>query len=129
MADNALVEALAGLGRRARVASRVLATSSAAARDSALLGAADLLEAGAGEVMAANAGDLDRAQAGGAADTALDRLRLSPARIGGMADGLRQVAALGDPVGEVVDGWVRPNGLRVCRVRVPLGVVGIIYEN
>src|SRR5207244_13219481 len=65
----------------------------------------------------------------GAAPTVVGRPRLSPARIEAMADGLRRLAALPDPVGEVVEGWVRPNGLRVSRVRVPLGVVGIIYEN
>ena len=59
----------------------------------------------------------------------IDRLRLSPARVAAMAAGLRQVASLADPVGEIVDGWVRPNGLAIRRVRVPLGVVGIIYEN
>ncbi|MGA8372196.1 MAG: glutamate-5-semialdehyde dehydrogenase, partial [Acidimicrobiales bacterium] len=73
--------------------------------------------------------DLARAAEGGSDVTAIDRLRLTPERIAGMAGGLRAVAALPDPVGEVVDGWVRPNGLRITRVRVPLGVVGIIYEN
>ena len=66
---------------------------------------------------------------GGVSDTVVDRLRLDAARIEGMAAGLRQVAALADPVGEVLDGWTRPNGLRISRVRVPLGVVAIIYEN
>ncbi len=129
MSQATITGELEGLGRRARVAARVIATSSSAARDSALLGAADLLEDRAGEVLAANATDLRRATDAGTPATVLDRLRLSEARIAGMADGLRQVAALSDPVGEVTDGWVRPNGLRVSRVRVPLGVVGIIYEN
>jgi len=73
--------------------------------------------------------DISRAEEAGTSQTVIDRLRLTPARVGGMAGGLRQVAALADPVGEIVDGWVRPNGLRIRRVRVPLGVVGIIYEN
>jgi glutamate-5-semialdehyde dehydrogenase len=120
---------LEALGRRARVAARVVATSSSGARDSALLGAADLLEDRAGEVLAANATDVRLATDAGTPQPVLDRLRLSEARIAGMAGGLRQVAALSDPVGEVTDGWVRPNGLRISRVRVPLGVVGIIYEN
>lgn len=117
------------LGRRAKEAARILATSSTAAKDAALGLAAELLEQRAGEVLGANAADVSRARAGGAGDTAVDRLRLSEERLGAMAEGLRQVAALPDPVGEVVEGSVRPNGLRVARVRVPLGVVGIIYEN
>jgi glutamate-5-semialdehyde dehydrogenase len=120
---------LVDLGRRARIAGRAVARSSSAARDDALRIAADLLEERVGAVLAANATDLARATGSGADATTLDRLRLDQARVGGMATGLRDVAGLPDPVGEVVDGWVRPNGLRVERVRVPLGVVGIIYEN
>jgi len=81
------------------------------------------------DVLAANVADVERAQASGVAATVVDRLRLTQARVDAMAAGLRQVAALPDPVGEVLDGWVRPNGLRISRVRVPLGVVAIIYEN
>jgi len=117
------------LGRAAVAAGRLVARSSSAARDEALHVAADLLEARTAAILAANAEDLDRATAAGADATSLDRLRLDEARVAGMAAGLRDVAALPDPVGEVVDGWVRPNGLRVERVRVPLGVIGIIYEN
>ncbi|MHB8681813.1 MAG: glutamate-5-semialdehyde dehydrogenase [Acidimicrobiales bacterium] len=120
---------LEALGRRAKAAARVLAGASTAAKDGALRTAADLLEAGAAEIVVANAADLARAESEGATTTQLDRLRLDEGRIGAMADGLRQVATLPDPVGEVVEGWVRPNGLRVERVRVPLGVIGIIYEN
>jgi glutamate-5-semialdehyde dehydrogenase len=117
------------LGRRAKAASRVLATASTAAKDDALRAAADLLVARAAEVLDANAADVARAEAEGVSATVVDRLRLTEARIEGMAGGLRQVAALADPVGEVLDGWVRPNGLRIERVRVPLGVVAVIYEN
>jgi glutamate-5-semialdehyde dehydrogenase len=117
------------LGRAAVAAGRVVARSSSAVRDDALRFAADLLEERADAVLAANAVDLERATAAGADPTSLDRLRLDRARIAGMAAGLRDVATLPDPVGEVVDGWVRPNGLRVERVRIPLGVIGIIYEN
>ncbi|HAM01379.1 MAG TPA: glutamate-5-semialdehyde dehydrogenase [Acidimicrobiaceae bacterium] len=117
------------LGRRARDASTSLATATTAAKDSALRLAAELLEQGAAEILAANAADVERAEAGDAGETALDRLRLTEARVTAMADGLRQVAGLADPVGEVTEGGLRPNGLRVERVRVPLGVVGIIYEN
>lgn len=117
------------LGRRAKAASRVLANSGTAAKDAALLGAADLLCERADEIGAANDADVQDAAAGGMAAGPLDRLRLTPARLAGMADGLRTVAALPDPVGEVLDGWRRPSGLLIERVRVPLGVVAIIYEN
>ena len=117
------------LGRRAKVASRVLATAPTAAKNEALRTGADQLVARADEILAANAQDVARAESGGVSSTVIDRLRLSEARIEAMAGGLRQVAALPDPVGEVIEGWTRPNGLRVERVRVPLGVVAIIYEN
>jgi glutamate-5-semialdehyde dehydrogenase len=120
---------VADLGRRAKAASRVLATASTAAKDAALHQAADLLVQRAGEILTANAADLEAAAAGGMEPGPLDRLRLTEARIAGMAAGLRQVAALPDPVGEILDGWRRPNGLEIQRVRVPLGVVAIIYEN
>jgi glutamate-5-semialdehyde dehydrogenase len=117
------------LGHRAKAASRVLATASTEAKDAALLAAADLLLDRHAEILAANAEDVAAAEAGGERATVVDRLRLSDARLQSMAAGLRQVAGLADPVGEVTDGWARPNGLRVQRVRVPLGVVAIIYEN
>ncbi|MFO7281367.1 MAG: glutamate-5-semialdehyde dehydrogenase [Thermoanaerobacterales bacterium] len=120
---------IAELGARAKAASRVLATASTAEKDAALLAAADLLIERVDDVLAANAEDVEREQAAGASATVLDRLRLTPARVEGMAGGLRQVAALPDPVGEVGAGWTRPNGLRISTVRVPLGVVAIIYEN
>jgi glutamate-5-semialdehyde dehydrogenase len=120
---------IAALGKRVKAASRPLAAASTAAKDTALAAAADLLTERVDEVLAANATDVARAEAAGATSTVVDRLRLSPARVESMANGLRTVASLPDPVGEIVDGWVRPNGLRIRRVRVPLGVVGIIYEN
>ncbi len=117
------------LGAAAREAARVLARSSSNQRADALLAAADLLESQADRVVAVNATDVAAAEADGATPTVLDRLRLDAGRVAAMAAGLRKVAALADPVGKVVAGWVRPNGLRVEQVRVPLGVVGIIYEN
>jgi glutamate-5-semialdehyde dehydrogenase len=117
------------LGRRVKAASRLVATASGAVKDTALRLAADLLEQHRSDILAANEDDVRAAEADGATPTELDRLRLTEARIAAMADGLRQVAGLPDPVGEVVEGTVRPNGLRVERVRVPLGVIGIIYEN
>jgi len=121
--------ALAELGRRAKAASRVLATTSTAAKDAALLAAAELLIERTDDLIAANADDAERERGAGVGATVIDRLRLTPARIDGMAGGLRQVAALADPVGEITEGWTRPNGLRIHKVRVPLGVVAIIYEN
>ena len=117
------------LGRRARAASRILATASSAAKNDVLLTAADLLGDRAADIVAANGVDLETAAAAGMDAGPLDRLRLTDARIANMAAGLRTVAALPDPVGEVLDGWRRPNGLLIERVRVPLGVVAIIYEN
>jgi glutamate-5-semialdehyde dehydrogenase len=106
-----------------------MATASTAAKDSALHAAADLLVDRVPELLEANATDVARAEAEGVTSTVVDRLRLSDARIQGMANGLRTVAALPDPVGEIVEGWTRPNGLVIEKVRVPLGVVAIIYEN
>jgi glutamate-5-semialdehyde dehydrogenase len=117
------------LGQRAKAASRLLATASTSAKNGALLTAADLLLERAGEIQAANDADLEAAQAGGMAAGPLDRLRLTDARLASMAEGLRTVAGLADPIGEVLDGWKRPNGLEITRVRVPLGVIAIIYEN
>jgi glutamate-5-semialdehyde dehydrogenase len=120
---------LAELGRRSKAAARVLAAASTAAKDDGLRAAADLLVERTDDVLWANAEDVARAEAANITATVVDRLRLDARRVEAMAEGLRQVAALPDPVGEVVDGWVRPNGLRIRRVRVPLGVVAIIYEN
>ncbi len=117
------------LGRRSRAASRALATASTAQKDAALLSAADLLVDRSADILAANGTDVERAESGAVSPTVVDRLRLTEPRVEAMGAGLRQVAALADPVGEVLDGWVRPNGLRISRVRVPLGVVAIIYEN
>jgi glutamate-5-semialdehyde dehydrogenase len=117
------------LGRRAKAASRVLATAPGVAKDSALKLAADLLEERTGGLLGANATDMARAESAGSTPAQLDRLRLTEGRVLAMAGGLRDLAALADVVGEVVEGCVRPNGLRVERVRVPLGVIGVIYEN
>jgi glutamate-5-semialdehyde dehydrogenase len=120
---------MAELGRRAKGASRTLATASTGAKDAALHAAADLLVDRAPEILEANVQDIDRARDEGVSSTIVDRLRLNAGRIEGMANGLRTVAALPDPVGEIVEGWTRPNGLVIEKVRVPLGVVAIVYEN
>jgi glutamate-5-semialdehyde dehydrogenase len=121
--------ALADLGDRARAASRALALASTAVKDAALCTAADLLVERAEDILRANADDVARAEDAGTPATVVDRLRLDERRLASMAAGLRDVAALADPVGQVVEGWTRPNGLRIEKVRVALGVVGIIYEN
>jgi glutamate-5-semialdehyde dehydrogenase len=117
------------LAARAKAASRSLAVASSAAKDAALLAAADLLVANAEMIIEANAVDVARAEAAEMAAPLVDRLRLDHSRVDAMANGLRQVASLADPVGAISDGWVRPNGLRIERVHVPLGVVAIIYES
>jgi glutamate-5-semialdehyde dehydrogenase len=124
-----VVTSLIELGERAKRASRALALASTSSKDGALLAAADLLLQKSDEIIKANQDDVERAKADGVPPTVVDRLRLSEARLSTMADGLHQVAALPDPVGEVTRGWVRPNGLKIEQVRVPLGVVAIIYEN
>jgi glutamate-5-semialdehyde dehydrogenase len=121
--------ALHELGKRAKAASRRLATAPTDQKDAALVAAADLLLERTPEVLAANAADLTKAAEQGMEPGPLDRLRLDKQRLSGMADGLRSVATLADPVGDLIDESVRPNGLRITRVRVPLGVVAIIYEN
>ena len=114
--------------RRARVAARELATLSTDTKNSALHAAADNLLRDEGAILAANAEDLAAAKAAGTPDAMLDRLALNPNRIDGIAAGLRQVAGLPDPIGEVLRGRTLPNGLQLRQQRVPLGVVGIVYE-
>jgi glutamate-5-semialdehyde dehydrogenase len=123
------ISLLEELGARARAAARELAKASSETKAEALKAAAEALEKSAPAILEANERDLERTKATGADATVIDRLRLDLGRISAMADGLRAVAMLPDPVGELVEGFVRPNGLRVRRVRVPLGVIGIVYEN
>jgi len=115
-------------GRRARVAATVLATASRRTKDAALRSMAAELDARTPEILEANAADIARARAASTPDHLIDRLSLDARRVSGMADGLRQVAGLPDPVGEILRGSVLPNGLELRQIRVPLGVVGIIYE-
>src|SRR5690606_17731432 len=114
--------------RRAREAATLLAVATRSTKDAALHAMADTLVRRTPEILAANEQDVAAAREAGIAPSLVDRLMLTEARVRGMADGLRQVAALPDPVGEVVRGTTLPNGLRLRQVRVPLGVVGIIYE-
>ena len=117
------------MGLRARAAATALATMPTARKAEALTRAAALLRERCDGVLAANAQDMARADAAGMADAMRDRLRLDPARVEGIAAALAAVAALDDPVGRVIDASERPNGLSLSRVRVPLGVIGIIYES
>ncbi|GAB3348344.1 glutamate-5-semialdehyde dehydrogenase [Modestobacter lapidis] len=124
-ADFPLIGAAAA---RAREAARVLRTLPTATKDAALAAMADALLERTDEVLAANAADVEAAAADGTPDPVLDRLRLDAARVAGVADALRQLIALPDPVGDVVRGSTLANGLQLRQVRVPLGVVGIVYE-
>lgn len=121
-------EAVFAIARRARVAARELATATRATKDAALHAMADALVASAPDIVRANAVDLERGRQAGLKPGLLDRLALSDERIDAIAAALRELAALPDPVGEVVRGSTLPNGLRLRQVRVPMGVVGMIYE-
>ena len=125
MATYELVKAKA---QAAKQAAAKLAVTSTAVKNAALLAMAAALETQQAEILAANERDMAAAAAKGMKSSMLDRLKLTAERIGGMADGLRQVAGLADPVGNVIDGKTLPNGLHITKIRVPLGVIGIIYE-
>jgi glutamate-5-semialdehyde dehydrogenase len=116
------------LARRARTAARTLATAPRSQKDAALLATADALVAATGRIVAANALDVEAARADGTPENVIDRLLLDAERVAAFAQGVRDVAALPDPVGEVVRGSTLPNGLRLEQVRVPMGVIGMIYE-
>ena len=116
------------IGKQAKQAARVLAETDTATKNRALLAMADALEAGTEQLLAANQEDMQAAREKGMNDTMLDRLQLTGERIRGMADGLRDVAALPDPVGRILDDQERPNGLHLVKVAVPIGVIAVIYE-
>ena len=124
-----LASVMAGIGRDARAAARVLALAPAAQKSKALARMAAALRADAKRILAASADDLAEAQKNGVSGAFLDRLTLSDSRIEAMASGIEVIRDLADPVGTVMDDWTRPNGLEIERVRVPLGVVGIVYES
>ncbi|GED98422.1 glutamate-5-semialdehyde dehydrogenase [Gordonia crocea] len=124
----AVTETVTGLATAAKAASRSLATLSTAQKNTVLVAAAEAIEAASATIVAANDADIAAAEAAGTEASLLDRLRLTPERVTGIAAGLRQVAALADPVGEVLAGRTLANGLTLRQVRVPLGVVGIVYE-
>jgi len=124
-----VAEMMDSIGRAAVEAAGLLALADTDRKNAALASAAAALRARAGQILAANARDLDAAEAAGLGGAMLDRLRLDAARVEAMAAGVEQIATLADPIGAVAAEWVRPNGLRIQRVRVPLGVIGIIYES
>ena len=120
---------MVGLGKQARAASREVAASSTRARNAALLAARDALDSARAQLATANAADLERGMTNGLDAPLMDRLELTPARIDTMLEGLTQVASLPDPVGSIFDMNTMPSGIQVGRMRVPLGVIGIIYES
>src|SRR6266536_2468073 len=124
-----IAEAMREIGARAKTAARTLALAPSAQKDAALAAMANAIRARTKPILAANAEDLAEARNAGATAAFADRLALDQQRIEAMAEGIETVRGLPDPVGTVIDHWTRPNGMRIERVRVPLGVVGIIYES
>ncbi len=128
-ATSDIAATMRDIGRRAKAAARVVALASRAQKDKALDAMAGAIRARKAEILAANKDDIAEAKAGGATAAFLDRLALDEKRIAAMAEGLETVRALADPVGVVTESWTRPNGMTIERVRVPLGVVAVIYES
>jgi glutamate-5-semialdehyde dehydrogenase len=123
-----LAALVTSIAQRARAASLVLATTPAERKNAALARLADLLSSSTEALLTANRHDLDAAAENGLSKPQIDRLTLTPERLAHLAESVRQVAALPDPVGEVLEDWTRPNGLHLRKIRVPIGVIGIIYE-
>lgn len=127
--DQSVTELMLELGRKARTAAGPLSIASSGAKHAALIAMAEALIKRQDLILKANAVDVAAAESLGTAASFIDRLKLDETRIQGMADGIRAIAALKDPVGEVIAAWDRPNGLHIERVRTPLGVIGVIYES
>ncbi|MES0028616.1 glutamate-5-semialdehyde dehydrogenase [Mesorhizobium sp. M0040] len=123
------VALMADIGRRARAAARPLAIAAAERKHAALIGMAQAILRHEQDILDANAIDIRNGREAGLSAASMDRLKLDPARIRAMADGISEIAGLRDPVGDVIAAWDRPNGLHIERVRTPLGVVGVIYES
>jgi glutamate-5-semialdehyde dehydrogenase len=126
---TSIADAMADIGRRGKAAARQLALSPASQRDAALAAMAQSIRASEARILAANADDVAEAKASGATPAFIDRLSLDQKRVAAMAEGIEVVRELPDPVGTVMESWTRPNGMVIERVRVPLGVVGVIYES
>jgi glutamate-5-semialdehyde dehydrogenase len=129
VSDTGVGRQVETLGRQARAAAAVLAKAGTAAKNAALLAMAQAIREDCDTILAANARDMAAARESRLSNAMLDRLMLDPKRVEAMAAGLQAIAALPDPIGDVVAEWQRPNGMRISRVRVPLGVIGIIYES
>ncbi|HCN76302.1 MAG TPA: glutamate-5-semialdehyde dehydrogenase [Verrucomicrobiales bacterium] len=129
MTDSEIQQAILDMGRRARAAAHELVKLTTAKKNAILLKMADEIEAREAGILAANEKDLERACANGLGSAMVDRLTLNPKRLKAIADAVREVAALPDPVGELLSEWTRPNGIRIRKVRVPIGVIGIIFES
>ena len=127
--SNEIRESMDSTGRNARAAAQVIAQAPTGVKNKALLAMAQRIEDDREQILEANAADLEAADTTGLSSALVDRLELTPERVGAMAQGLTQIAALADPVGEVSDMNTRPSGITVGRMRVPLGVIGIIYES
>jgi len=127
--QNSVEGLMLGIGRRARAAARLLAIASAEAKNTALLAMADALVAAEADILAANALDLKHAAEAGLTASFVDRLTLDSTRVAAIAQSMREIADLADPVGTIITEWDRPNGLHIERVRTPLGVIGVIYES
>ena len=128
-ASTDLAALMAGLGRDARAAARVLAVAPTSQKNNALAAMTRAIRDGSAAILHANAEDVADARSSGMSDAFVDRLTLTPARIDGMADGIQIIHDIADPVGAVTESWQRPNGMQISRVRVPLGVVGVIFES
>jgi len=127
--EHDVIDLMAAIGDQAKAASGPLAIATTTQKNSALEAMAKAIVADRKTILAANAQDMKNAQASGMAGSFLDRLKLDSGRIQAMADGILAIAALDDPVGTIIAGWERPNGLKIERVRTPLGVIGVIYES
>lgn len=127
--SKSVAEIMADIGVRARAAARTIAIASAETKSTVLLKSAEALERNSESILAANAKDLAAGKENGLSKSMLDRLLLDEFRIEGIASSLRDIAQLADPVGQVISAWDRPNGLKIERVRTPLGIVGVIYES
>jgi len=127
--SDSIADWMEAAGRQARAAARVISQASTGEKDAALRAMAGCIESRCAEILEANARDLAAARASSLSAALLDRLELTESRVGAMAEGLRQIALLPDPVGQISDMTTRPSGITVGRMRVPLGVIGIIYES
>lgn len=127
--DTSVAEIMAQIGKQATASKSALAIASAERKHAALIGMAESIEQNVDTILTANAIDMENGEKSNLSPSFLDRLKLDKSRIGAMADGIRAIAELKDPIGDVIAAWDRPNGLKIERVRTPLGTIGVIYES